>query len=1736
MTSSASPEIFDTQPDSAEEYNEFGNVLAQQGKTEAAISAYTKAIELEPNLAIAHNNLGNMWLKQSKFVEAAAAYEHAIELESNLAIAHSNLGNIRLYQGDTEAAIAAYETAIRHDQDYHPAKFGLTMAQLAIVYRSEQEVEDKRQKYQAHLENLATHYRQASPQEQAEAAKTVGSHQTFGLAYQGKNDVDLQRTYGSLMHQLMASRYPQWCQPLPFRQINIEQKIRLGFVCGFFHHHSVWKIPLKGWLENIDRSEFELFGYYTGSICDRQTTLASQIFDRFTHRPFSVSQWAEKISSDNLDVLIFPEFGMNSMTIKLGSLRLAPIQLAFGGHPETSGLPTIDYHLSSDMMEPANAQSHYTEKLVRLSNLAVYYQLISIEPKAVKKTDIGIADNEIMFWCCQSLFKYLPQHDDVFPRIARKLKQAKFVFIELTSELVTNVFRKRLATVFKQFDLNYQDYCIFLPRLKAESFAGTTAIADVFLDNIGWSGNNTTMESTAYNLPIVTLPGEMMRARHTTAILTMMGIQETIAESKEQYVQIAVRLGQDAGYRHQISEQIALNKHKLYQDLTPVRELENFLLQVVNKPRRHNNIKLTESFQLAEQYYRSHRLDAAQKQYLQVLEEQSDHPDALYRLGTIAQQRGALVEAEPYLRAAVIAQPELFKAWFSLGNLYQSQSQFETAEVAYRQAFSFRPDSAPICNNLGYVLQEQGNFEAAASFYQQALDLDPKCVAAKANLGNTLYAQGKLTAEQQLNCAKLNLKLGLNCQEAQDWQTAITYYRQAILMDANLAEAHFHLGMASQEQREFSEAIICFEKVLELDSGCGAAYYRLGQIHQDLGDLDLATANFKQGLKLINPSYGEAIEFFAENTATFAESYDVPAIPQGEVTVGDYQFPSIPGVSNSEKRPFWSIVIPVVNRPEYFPECLASVLAQWTNSEDMEIIVLDNGSQPAQWKIPDELGRGIIRYCRFLETIPLQENWNAAVSLCRGEWIHLLHHDDYILPDFYARLKATLKNNPESVGAVFSGYQIINENRQVLHTEQFNLNNYRGIVSNWIQQIGVVNTTSPPCLAIKRAAYEKLGGYKLDILYTCDWELYKRIASFYDWCYEPEVLAHYRRQANSITISENTNGASGMDHLRAIEISESYLPAKYREEITARSRHNYFYWCLKRATIPLRVGNLHGAMRLIQAAFKINHSPQALKTLSSWLQKERAGPLVKHLTSLEAVSEEEHILVDLARKIVSGQIQNEERNSSPEFREALQLAMQHQKDNSFAQAEKIYRQILQEQPKQPDALYGLSILARSAGQDRDAEKFLENALQSRPEFFQAWLSIGNLYQAQDRLDDAEIAYQQAIELKPDIFVTYNNLGYVLEQQGQQERAITCYQKAIEIQPNCLEANVSLGNILFARGQLSPEQQIRYAILNNDLGFNCQSKNNLDTAIVYYRQAIALQPDLASAHYNLGTIWQVQEQPDLAVASYKRALSFQPESAGIHYAIANILQRQDKYELASDSYQKAMEVKHSSLEVIERSPYNNIYYCCIQKTASQWFRAVFDDSTIYQYTGLVTRPYVQLGLRDARSLPALPSKTIGTHLYINYQTYLDIPKLSNYTTFFVLRDPRDAVVSWYFSAKYSHISTSVIPELRRDLAQLDLSTGLKYMIDRLSEFGYFEAQKSWMNVTQEEQENIAIFRYEDLVNDNSSFLRKLLNYLQIEIPEAEFIALCDRYKFETVTKGRAQGEENINSHYRKGIAG
>jgi predicted O-linked N-acetylglucosamine transferase (SPINDLY family) len=140
--------------------------------------------------------------------------------------------------------------------------------------------------------------------------------------------------------------------------------------------------------------------------------------------------------------------------------------------------------------------------------------------------------------------------------------------------------RERLARAFAGFGLDAAEYCAFLPRLDLDQFVAAIGLCDIVLDSIGWSGCNSTLEGLAHDVPIVTMPGPLMRGRHTVAILRMMGLTETIAETTDEYVCLAVRLALDPPWRQAVRRRMADNKHRVYRDRACISALEEFLCRV----------------------------------------------------------------------------------------------------------------------------------------------------------------------------------------------------------------------------------------------------------------------------------------------------------------------------------------------------------------------------------------------------------------------------------------------------------------------------------------------------------------------------------------------------------------------------------------------------------------------------------------------------------------------------------------------------------------------------------------------------------------------------------------------------------------------------------------------------------------------------------------------------------------------------------------------------------------------------------------------------------------------------------------------------------------------------------------------------------------------------------------------------------------------------------------------------
>jgi predicted O-linked N-acetylglucosamine transferase (SPINDLY family) len=568
-------------PSMPEAYLNLGGALQMKGLYDEALACLMEASDLSQESPEIYNNVGTVLKNKGHFDEAISYFNKAISLKPDFADAYYNLGNTLIFQSRNNEAISAFDRALAVQPGFIKAQLARCMAHLQFLYHDESDIQRYRKQYEEELIKLRDDVSDAGPLFIDKAAEAIGGNQPFFLPYQGMNDRDLQKIYGEMVCGIMGKRYPKFASPCIVPPRTPGEPLRIGFVSGYFYLHSNWKIPIRGWVENLDRQRFRLYGYYMGTVNDAITDEARKIFDCFRENTNSLEEMCEIIRADDLHVLIYPEIGMCKDAARLAALRLAPVQCTSWGHPVTSGFPTVDYYLSSALMEPPDGDDQYTERLVRLPNLSIHYVPLLIPEVTAGREVFGLRSYSTLYLCPQSLFKYLPQYDLVFPEIARKIRNCQLVFISANSDLATGQFKSRIRDAFNRYDLQADDYTVFLPRLEPSAYNSLIRLADVFLDSIGWSGCNSTFEAIAHDIPVVTLPGRFMRGRHSFAILTMMGVTETIASSIDEYISLAVRLGEDSVIRQSISDKIAANKHRLYGDRTCITALEDFLEKAV---------------------------------------------------------------------------------------------------------------------------------------------------------------------------------------------------------------------------------------------------------------------------------------------------------------------------------------------------------------------------------------------------------------------------------------------------------------------------------------------------------------------------------------------------------------------------------------------------------------------------------------------------------------------------------------------------------------------------------------------------------------------------------------------------------------------------------------------------------------------------------------------------------------------------------------------------------------------------------------------------------------------------------------------------------------------------------------------------------------------------------------------------------------------------------------------------
>ena len=558
-------------PNYAEAYSHLGVALMRFGRFKSAIECFDQAIALDPNLAQAYSNRGVARKELRQIEPAIEDFKRAIALAPSSAYAHYNLGNALQETLDSDRSEACYLKALELKPDYAEARWALAFLKVPTVFRQDHDPQVARTAFDHALDELDQWF--VGPRLDS-GFEAVGTNQPFFLAYQEFNNRALMSKYGAICHRLMAHwQQRQRIEPSALAQ---QGKIKLGIVAEQIRNHSVWRAITKGLVLNLDRSKFDLHIFHLGTTADQETDVARAAATQFVHGLPTLTAWSQAIHAQGIEVLLYPEIGMHPLTTQLANLRLAPVQMVTWGHPEPSGLPSIDYYLSAELFETAESDQAYTERLIRLPHLGCSYPRAEIVAAAPDLAALGLDGDAPLLICPGMPFKYAPQYDWILVQIARRLGRCRFVFFS-EQTWRSSVLAERLQHAFEQAGLDFAQFVTFIPWLKQDEFYGLMQRASVFLDTLGFSGFNTALQAVECALPIATKDGQFMRGRLASAILKRLGLADAVARSDDEYIAQAVHLVQDTGYRQSVIARMQAGRSLLYDDQAPIRAFEEIV-------------------------------------------------------------------------------------------------------------------------------------------------------------------------------------------------------------------------------------------------------------------------------------------------------------------------------------------------------------------------------------------------------------------------------------------------------------------------------------------------------------------------------------------------------------------------------------------------------------------------------------------------------------------------------------------------------------------------------------------------------------------------------------------------------------------------------------------------------------------------------------------------------------------------------------------------------------------------------------------------------------------------------------------------------------------------------------------------------------------------------------------------------------------------------------------------------
>jgi predicted O-linked N-acetylglucosamine transferase (SPINDLY family) len=338
------------------------------------------------------------------------------------------------------------------------------------------------------------------------------------------------------------------CNYLQKSTIKDSKKVlKIGYIAHTLYNHSIGLI--SRWLMKYhDYNEFHVSLYL---VSQKEDIITEIFFKNQVNACYNLAikprLIAEKISQDNIDILVDLDSITNNATCQVMALKPAPIQVTWLGF-DASGIPAIDYYLADNYVLPADAQEYYREKIWRLPNSYICVDGVEVASPSLRRDDLGIPEDAINYLTVQTGVKRNPETIRLQLQV---LKAVPNSYLSIQGLSDAKSVEKLFFKIAEEEGINYERLKI-LPLYPTGIYRANLRIADVVLDTYPFTGGMTTLDVLWMGIPLVTKVGQQWSSRNSYTLMVNAGISEGIAWSDEEYIDWGIKLGKDEQLRRKV--------------------------------------------------------------------------------------------------------------------------------------------------------------------------------------------------------------------------------------------------------------------------------------------------------------------------------------------------------------------------------------------------------------------------------------------------------------------------------------------------------------------------------------------------------------------------------------------------------------------------------------------------------------------------------------------------------------------------------------------------------------------------------------------------------------------------------------------------------------------------------------------------------------------------------------------------------------------------------------------------------------------------------------------------------------------------------------------------------------------------------------------------------------------------------------------------------------------------------